>query len=322
MCYSNVFEVAITMIRAELAFATPRKLPKAASVKGRVVVLDVAFASEASGGGFEKITRPFLEGLGPRLAAWVDHHDHALHASYASDPRFVLATKAQHGACPEMITPELVARTGKIDTIVCHTDFDGLCSAAKWMREGVEPYAGADDDARAIDTRLGTPSATAKKFDRAIRARPRDIALLGLVVRHLASGLSDESLWRPINEAGAELEAVERATSELARDYKRLVLERPALAPCTSIAFLDITDKRTRYDKTMLLLLGQERASIAVLVDGETMSLAAPFDSGINFLDLLGLSGGMPTLVSVSSERFEEALTKLGVPRGELATLR
>src|SRR5262249_42080476 len=63
------------MIRAELAFATPRKLPKAASVSGRVVVVDVAFASEASGGGFEKITKPFIDGLGARLAAWVDHHD-------------------------------------------------------------------------------------------------------------------------------------------------------------------------------------------------------------------------------------------------------
>ena len=69
------------MIRAELAFATPRKLPKASALKGRVVVLDVAFASEASGGGFEKITKPFIDGLGPRLAAWVDHHDHALHAA-------------------------------------------------------------------------------------------------------------------------------------------------------------------------------------------------------------------------------------------------
>src|SRR6187549_3228293 len=104
------------MIRAELAFATPRKLPKPSAVKGRVVVLDVAFASEASGGGFEKITKPFIDGLGSRLAAWVDHHDHTLHASYRDDPRFVLATKAEHGACPEMVTAELCARVGPVDT--------------------------------------------------------------------------------------------------------------------------------------------------------------------------------------------------------------
>src|ERR1700733_4792508 len=152
--------------RPEIAFATPRKLPKADQLKGRVVVLDVAFASEASGGGFAKLTKPFIDRLGTRLAAWVDHHDHVLHAEYAKDPRFVLATKAEHGACPEMVTPEVVERAGAVDTIVCHTDFDGLCSAAKWMRGGKEPYVGADDDARAIDTRIGTPSSVAERIDR------------------------------------------------------------------------------------------------------------------------------------------------------------
>ena len=113
-----------------LVFATPRKLPRARDVAGRVVVLDIAFASEASGGGFEKITLPFLSGLGPRLAAWVDHHDSRDHARFAGDARFVLTTKAEHGACPELVTPELVERVGKVDSIVCHTDFDGLVSAA------------------------------------------------------------------------------------------------------------------------------------------------------------------------------------------------
>jgi hypothetical protein len=311
------------MIRAELAFATPRKLPKPSGLKGRVVVLDVAFASEASGGGFAKITKPFIDGLGKRLAAWVDHHDHALHAQYRGDDRFVLATKAEHGACPEMVTPELCARVGAVDTIVCHIDFDGLCSAAKWLRDGAEPYPGADDDARAIDTRLGVPSPTARRFDRAIRARPRDTALLGLIVRHLASGLSDESLWSVIDSAGAELEAVEKTTSELARGYRRIDVLKPKIAAVTSVAFLDVTrqtrqdgargGKRGRYDKTGLLLHGQERASIALLVDGDTLTLAAPFDSGVNFLEMLGLSGGMPTLVSVQADRLREALDRLGV---------
>lgn len=310
------------MIRAVLAFATPRKLPKPSTVTGRVVVVDVAFASEASGGGFEKITKPFIDGLGSRLAAWIDHHDHLLHAEYKKDARFVLATKAEHGACPEMVTPELCARVGKIDTIVCHTDFDGLCSAAKWLREGLEPYPGSDDDARAIDTRLGVPSNTAKRFDRAIRARGRDPALLGLVVRHLANGLADDSLWHDIDAAGSELDAVEKATSELARGYRKIALAKPTLQACTSIAFLDVTGGRTRYDKTMLLLLGQERASMAMLLDGDTLTLAAPFDSGLNFLEVLGLSGGMPTIVSVNKDRLQDALAHLGVPRSEIDALR
>ncbi|MFO0734286.1 MAG: hypothetical protein U0270_00330 [Labilithrix sp.] len=310
------------MTRPELAFATPRKLPKASTLKGRVVVLDVAFASEASGGGFEKITKPLIDGLGARLAAWIDHHDHALHAEYKKDPRFVLATKAEHGACPEMVTPELVARIGPVETIVCHIDFDGLCSAAKWMRAGVEPYPGADDDARAIDTRLGMPSPTAKRFDRAIRARPRDPALHGLIVRHLANGLADDALWVEIDAAGRELEALERSTLELARGYRRVDLMKPKLPFATSVAFLDVTGKGVRYDKTMLLLDGQQRAKIALLVDGDNLTLAAPFDSGVSFLELMGLSGGMPTLVSVPSSRLSECLERLGVPSSEIDATR
>src|SRR5690348_1317737 len=95
-----------------VVFATPRKLPRPASLAGRVVVLDIAFAAEGTGASFEKVTQPFLTGLGPRLAAWVDHHDHALHARFASDRRFTLASKRQHGACPEMVTPEVVERAG------------------------------------------------------------------------------------------------------------------------------------------------------------------------------------------------------------------
>jgi hypothetical protein len=298
-----------------LAFASPRKLPKARDVDGRVVVVDVAFASEASSGGFEKITKPFIDGLGSRLVAWIDHHDHVKHADYANDPRFVLSTKAEHGACPEMVTPELVARIGAADTIVCHTDFDGLCSAAKWMRGGTEPYVGADDDARAIDTRVGVASATGQRFDRAIRARGRDTALLGLIVRHLASGLSDASLWTPIDAAGAEFARSEEAARAVARNYVRMELGKNGALPptSTSVAFVDATKHHGEYDKTLLLLLGQERASIALLLDMDTLTLATRFDSGVSFLSMLGLSGGMPTLVSIQKSRLAEVLELLGV---------
>ena len=314
------------MAQSELAFASPRKLPKPSELRGRVVVLDVAFASEASGGGFAKLTKPFIDKLGPRLVGWVDHHDHVLHAEYAHDPRFVLATKAQHGACPEMVTPEVVKRIGPVDTIVCHTDFDGLCSAAKWLREGVEPYPGADDDARAVDTRIGTPSAIGRRFDRALRARPRDYALFGMVVRHLATGLSDASLWGPIDAAAAELDAIETTTRAIAQGYAVFPLGRersPVLPPtCDSLAYVDATAKHGTYDKTMLLLAGQERAPIALLLDMDTVSLAARFDSGISFLALLGLSGGMPTLVSVPKERLTDIVTALGLSSSDVAKIR
>src|SRR5512146_1626104 len=173
-----------------LAFGSPRLLPKPEKVPGRVVVLDIAFAATVgSTVSFELTTQPFIEGLGDRLAAWVDHHDHERHASFANDPRFVLATKAQHGACPEMVTPDLVRTTGPIDSIMTHVDLDGLYAAAKWILDGKEPYRGADDDARAVDTRTGTPGDIAVRIDRALRAKFRDDQLKRAVVQWLVGGM-------------------------------------------------------------------------------------------------------------------------------------
>ncbi len=291
-----------------LAFGTPRKLPKASSLAGRVVVLDIAFAGAGTGGGFKKITLPLIEGLGERLGMWVDHHDSEDHVLYKNDSRFVLATKAQHGACPEMITPELVARAGRIDTVMCHTDFDGLASAAKWMRNGVEPYPGCDDDARAIDTRIGTPSPVAERIDRALRARYRDQGLFGVIVRHLSTGLADSALWSPIDEAAAELIPVERETRRAAQAYKRLD---------PGVALVDVSEGYDRIDKTLLLLLGQEREAVSVVVDKENVSVAARFDSGKNFVELLGLGSGMPTRVSVPRPQLPRVLKALGVSPGD-----
>jgi hypothetical protein len=312
-----------TAIRPELAFASPRKLPQARDLKGRVVVLDVAFASEAASGGFEKITLPFIEQLGARLAGWVDHHDHVMHERYRGDPRFVLATKAEHGACPEMVTPEVIERIGPVDTIVCHTDFDGLCSAAKWARGGSEPYPGADQDARAIDTRTAIPGPTGQRLDRALRARPRDFALFGLVVRHLAAGFEDPSLWGPIDRAADEFAPIETLTRRVAGGYALVDLSHAGRLPAaiTSLAFLDATAFHGHYDKTLLLLLGQERASLAVVLDLDTVTLAARFESGVSFLEILGLSGGMPTLVSIPKKRMGEALSKLGVSAADATRL-
>lgn len=296
-----------------LAFGTPRKLPKASSLAGRVGVLDIAFAGVGGrNGSFESVTLPFIEGLGARLAVWVDHHDHSEHPRYAEDPRFRLSTKAEHGACPEMIDPPLVERIGPLDTIVCHTDFDGLVSAAKWMRGGHEPYPGADDDARAIDTRMGTPSNIASRFDRALRGRPADAGLMGVIVRHLSTALADAALWEPIDRAAAELEPIERETRRAAQNYKRL---------SPGVAIVDVSSGFTRIDKTLLLLIGQERERVSVVLDRDNVSVAARFDSGINFLELFGLDGGMPTRVSLPRKRLADILKQLGVDPSEYGAI-
>jgi len=240
------------------------------------VLLDVAFAANAGGASYEKTTLPFIRGLGSRLAMWIDHHDHDRHVDYADDPRFVLRTKAQHGACPEMVTPERVAAAGPVDTVCCHVDFDGLCSAAKWIRGGVEPYEGADDDARAIDTRL--------------------------MVRYLSDGAGDGAMYREFQMAAEALHAREREAKRLSAEYE----VRGQLAIC------DARRRDGPYDKTELLLIGQRLAPISLVHDETTVTVAARFDSGIDLVSALGLNGGMPTRVSVAAKRLDEVVEVLG----------
>lgn len=309
--------------------ATPRSLPKPARLGQRVVVLDIAFASSAGssrvtrdptseadkrpsglrarGQSFDQITRPFIDALDARLVCWIDHHDSWYHAEYADDPRFVLRRKADHPACPELVTPQRVAAAGAVDSVVCHTDFDGLASAAKWLRGGLECYPGCDADARAIDSRIGEPGAWAVRIDRALRGAPRDVALRLAIIEHLRQGAVDPATWERIDAAGADCARLEAQSLLLAADF------RPA-GPDS--VWLELPPERPEHDKTALLLAGQQRARIALVVDRDTLTLAAPFDSGIDFLAWFGLEGGMPTVVSLQRVRLPEVLATLAARAG------
>ncbi len=284
-------------------FLTPRTLPPAAQLDGRVAVLDIAFASEGGGSSFEKVTLRFIRGLGSRLAAWVDHHDHERHVDYVDDPRFVLSTKAEHGACPEMVTPEVVAAAGPVDTVAVHLDLDGLYAGAKWVRAGIEPYEGADADARAVDTRRGTPGPIAQRIDRALRARFRDESLKHLVVQFLAAGADRRRsavYWDEIEAAAREIDPLLEGSRRLAGGYQIR----------DGVAFVDIAGARG-FDKTELLLLGQERAAVSVIRDSGALTIAADFESGLDFVKMFDLGGGMPTRVTVPDARLTEVMEKL-----------
>ena len=285
-----------------LAFASPRVLPRAEKLAGRVVVLDIAFAATVGESiSYERITKPFLDALGDRLAAWVDHHDHERHVEFARDPRFVLSTKAEHGACPEMVTPELVRQTGPIDTILTHVDLDGLYAAAKWILDGAEPYAGADDDARAVDTRTGTPGPIAIRIDRALRAKFRDDQLKRAVVLWLVGGMKPGPHDDVITDGAREFEARDAGTRALAAKFN--VRGR--------IAMVDTAGYKQPFDKTDLLLAGQARAPVSIVRDSGMITIAAGFDSGWDFVTLLALGGGMPTRVTVPEARLDEAIAAI-----------
>lgn len=290
----------------QVVFTSPRILPDPKRLSGRVVVLDVAFVADGMGTAFSEITGRFIEGLGSRLAAWIDHHDHELHPEYASDPRFVLRTKAQHGACPEMITPELVREIGPIDCIVCHLDLDGLYAAAKWLRGGTPPYPGADEDARVIDTRVGTAGPIADRIDRALRAHFRDEALKHRIVHYLVGGAQDKEHAQVIAKAAADFDTMMAETQRLVALFERR----------GTAVYVDAQrHSRRPFDKTELLLKGQEQAPVAIVRHAGYVTLAAAFDSGIDFLQLFGLEGGMPTRVTLPEKRLDEVLKKF-LPEG------
>ena len=56
---------------------------------------------------------------------------------------------------------------------------------------------------------------------------------------------------------------------------------------------------------------GQKRAPVAIVRDTGMITVAAAFDSGLDFVKLLGLGGGMPTRVSIAESRLSEVLEKL-----------
>ena len=286
----------------QLAFGSPRLLPKPDRLEGRVVVLDIAFAATVGTSvSFELTTQPFLTGLGDRLAAWIDHHDHERHVDFAGDPRFVLATKAQHGACPEMVTPELVRTTGPIDTILTHVDLDGLYAAAKWILGGKEPYDGADADARAVDTRIGTPGAAAARIDRALRAKFRDDQLKRAVVQYLVAGLKPGVHDDVIRDAAAEFDRRDAVTQALAKKFT--VRGR--------VAVVDTAGAAGQFDKTDLLLIGQQKAEVAIVRDSGMLTIAASFDSGWDFVAMFELGGGMPTRVTIPEQKLDDVIRRI-----------
>ena len=77
---------------------------------------------------------------------------------------------------------------------------------------------------------------------------------------------------------------------------------------------MDVEDAVSQIDgivaKTMKYF-GTPGVAVAVVRDAGMLTIAASFDSGWDFVRLLGLEGGMPTRVSVPEARLDEVLTAI-----------
>jgi hypothetical protein len=255
----------------------PGSLP-APPEEGRVAVVDVAFAA---GDNFEKSTLPFLQGLGDRLAIWIDHHEHPLGWSrFRDDPRFVLVPNRVAHACPELVTPEVVRKAGPVDVVVAHADLDGLLSAVKFLRGGTPPWPEADEDARAADSpgRGHAYSPRAKLLSDALDQAAAELrtaqreALRQQIVLALVGGEIPPELQRRLEELaraqGQALAPVEELAAQAREEVRGVLVARvPKALP--------------RAVKKALLSRLEERAPIGVVVEGRAIT-AATFREGID----------------------------------------
>jgi hypothetical protein len=276
-----------------LIWAThPRHLPKPPG--GRVVVVDVAFAA---GTQWKTKTKPFLDALGARLAKYVDHHVHKdAWPLYSNDPRFLLVPNKQAHACPELVSEALVREVGAVDAIVAHCDFDGAIAAAKWLNQGREPWPGADEDARAIDSPgrghvLSAPGARiAYAMDEASARyeREQQTEFMTRVTRAIAERTSTPALDDEIDTLGAAARAAETAD--------RAFASTEGTSMDGAVFLVRAKQKLDNRSRRNLLMFGEERARIGALLEPDPQGghwlYAATFDEQLDLEDVDGFAGG------------------------------
>ncbi len=270
---------------------SPAHLPK--PPKGRVAVLDIAFAS---GEKFDRVTEPYIQQLGARLALWCDHHEHALGwAKYRSDPRFVLVPNREAHACPELVTSEVAGRVWPVDGLVVHGDFDGLLTAVKLLREGEAPYPEADEDARAVDSPgrghalSGRGSRLAFAVDEAVAnftaGARRDF--LTAVIWSLVRDSEQSTLARQIDGAALAAKRAQEQAVDIARQHTRE--EMPG------VLVVRLSGRREGRQRKGILRWAEEQAPAAVVIESEgsvTWLTAATYDERVDLASIDLLQGG------------------------------
>ena len=119
------------------------------------------------------------------------------------------------------------------------------------------------------------------------------------MIQYLLARAKAPVLWGEIEEAAREIDPLLDESKRLADKYQII----------DGVAFVEAAGRP--YDKTELLLIGQEQSPVAVVRDSGSLTIAADFESGLDFVKMFDLGGGMPTRVTVPEARRAEAMAKL-----------
>ncbi len=276
----------------------PRHLPPPPASPS--VAVDVAFAAGLA--QFEKKTQAFIDKLGEHLVGWIDHHEHPeAWARFVDDPRFVLVPNQKAHACPELITPAVIAgleeRAGKkAETVLAHADFDGALSAVKWMRGGHEPWPDADEDARHVDspgrghtiTAHGRRLALALDEVSATSSREARCEFLDRMVRAIVRDDVDVDFSAELDALFTKAEAAEVEAARIADAQGREEAQGVYV-----VRVKEPLDNRMRRN---LLVEAEQRAPIGALYEPDKEAghwlTAATFDQGLDLARVPGFKGG------------------------------
>jgi hypothetical protein len=292
-----------------IRFARPDGLPEPEELLGRFAVLDLAFDGRAP-----RTTLRWIRAAGPRLAAWIDHHEQEAWSEVDGDPRFVLAPRAQAPACPPLVTAERVARLGPADTLLCHGDLDGVLSGAKWMllQQGLPCPDWVDPDSVAADSRVGELGPRGARLDSALRSGARGDRVRRAILRSVlaeGAGLPEPpEVALVLDEAAAEHERILVRTRRLAAGAERL----GDLAE--DVVLVELDGIRGPVDLTHLLLsLQREHDLVVVLARGrgggrKVVVGTDPRRSGLDLRREFGVQGYAPFRVHAPEDALVERL--------------
>lgn len=263
----------------------PRRLPDPPAT-GLVALVDVAFAGDER--EFNKNTKPFIDSLGHRLACWIDHHWHPAWNQFEDDKRFVLIPRSQAPGCPQLVTPELIERIGRVDHLLAHADFDGIVTAAKFLKGGIPPYPEADEDARAIDSpgkgyicsdrgrQIGLAMDQLRDSD-----NTKYLTFLRSITEYLVSGEDPGKLEVEIRNLAQLRVEYEQGLRSVADASKRLHPD---------VLVLRVDKKLASPDRKFLLRTLQEQAIVGIIREPEWTTVAS-FNDDIDIGSIEGLDG-------------------------------
>ena len=80
---------------------------------------------------------------------------------------------------------------------------------------------------------------------------------------------------------------------------------------CAYCCCVDTAGASGLFDKTDLLLAGQQKAAVSIVRDSGMLTIAASFESGWDFVALFELGGGMPTRVTIPEVKVDQVIAKI-----------